>query len=222
MAARSWRYALACVTACFLLALSEARAGVVLITRGETICHLGDACPPAPPPAVPPAPPDRRDREANTPAPNRGVGYKYGYWGIFWIDLWTWGGEYCVYEGDRYRPISRGEAARLMGKPETELGTPLLYRVPLGWFIFAPLIVLLSSLIVLMAVKDLANRARFGPRMTLDEIRQERDPARMVQLLRYHLGWSPGKIAEELNRWGVRNRGLPWRMSDVERLIQGL
>jgi hypothetical protein len=42
----------------------------------------------------------------------------------------------------------------------------------------------------------------------------------MARLLRYHLGWSPGKIAAELNRWGIRNEGLPWRENDVPRAVR--
>ena len=70
------------------------------------------------------------------------MGYKYGYFGVFWIDLWTWGGEYCVYEGNRYRPIQPAEAALLVGKQQRELSTPPGYRFPLGWLILGPLIVI--------------------------------------------------------------------------------
>jgi hypothetical protein len=98
---------------------------VFLITRGDTITHIGDV-----------SPQNRQALEAGK------VGYKYSYWGVFWVDLWTWGGDYCVYEGERYRPIQRGEAARLLGKPESELGTPFLYKVPLGWLILGPLILI--------------------------------------------------------------------------------
>jgi hypothetical protein len=119
-----------CFAAAILLAYavfepSPARAGAVLITHGETISHLGDAVAP---------------NQQQLPATK--VGYKYGYWGVFWIDLWTWGGEYCLYEGQRFKPISRAEAARLLSRPESELGTPFLYKCPLGWLIFGPFIVL--------------------------------------------------------------------------------
>ena len=83
----------------------------------------------------------RIDRQQPLQLLNGQVGYKYGYWGVFWIDLWTHDGTYCLYEGDRYKPIEPAEAARLLGKSEGELSKPFLYRVPLGWFLFPPLLV---------------------------------------------------------------------------------
>jgi hypothetical protein len=72
-----------------------------------------------------------------------------------------------------------------------------------------------------IAVMRLVERARFGPRMTLEDALKEQEPARMVKLLRYHLGWSPGKITRELNCRNISNRGMPWCENDVERLVRG-
>jgi hypothetical protein len=59
-----------------LLSPSAASAkGIVLITWGETISHVGDASP-----------------QARQMLGTRQVGYKYGYFGVFWLDLWTHGG----------------------------------------------------------------------------------------------------------------------------------
>jgi hypothetical protein len=98
---------------------------VVLITSGDTITHVGDVS---------------AQKQENR-CPNK-VGYKWDYWGVFWIDLWTYGGTYCVYEGKGYQPIPPAEAARLLGRSENELSRPFLYRVPLGWLILGPLAVL--------------------------------------------------------------------------------
>lgn len=107
-----------------LLSPSEAK-GCVVTTWGDTISHVGEASPQA----------------KHKHASNR-VGYKYSYFGVFWIDLWTHGGTYCVYEGKSYNEIAPGEAALLLGKNDAEMSTPFLYRVPLGWIIFGPLIVI--------------------------------------------------------------------------------
>jgi hypothetical protein len=108
-------YALFCPTG--------AHAGGIVITSGEHITPIGDAAPSAKPMLG-----------------SAQVGYKYGYWGVFWIDLWTHGGTYCVFEGDRYKPISAANAAELLGKRESEIGPPLLYTVPLGWMLIVPVI----------------------------------------------------------------------------------
>jgi hypothetical protein len=126
MRARRWRPFVGCLAAFVLLSPAQASAkGIILITWGETISHVGNTSP-----------------QADPTHGSRQVGFKYGYFGVFWIDLWTHGGTYCVYEGKRYNPISSAEAARLLGKTESELSTPFLYRIPLGWLIIGPLIVL--------------------------------------------------------------------------------
>jgi hypothetical protein len=132
MATRCSSYAAATVLACAILSPSQARAGAVLVTWGDTISHLGDVTP-----------------EHRQVAGAAKVGYKSSYWGVFWIDLWTWGGTYCIYEERRYRPINRAEAARLTGKPESALGAPFLYHVPLGWLILGPLFALAMVRVVI-------------------------------------------------------------------------
>jgi len=125
MGTRYWRYGAAVLMAYAFLSPSKASAGAVLVTWGDTISHVGEV-----------SPQNRQNLGVNK------VGYKWGYWGVFWIDLWTHSGTYCVYEGKRYNPIQPAEAARLLGKSENELSTPFLYRVPLGWLIFGPLLVI--------------------------------------------------------------------------------
>jgi hypothetical protein len=118
-----WRYGAIALVGCALLSPAQARAGVILITWGDSISHVGDVSP------------------QNKPGlPVAKVGYKYGYWGVFWLDLWTHSGTYCVYEGNRYNALTPAEAARLLGKSESDLSTPFLYKVPLGWMIFGPLL----------------------------------------------------------------------------------
>lgn len=96
-----------------------------------------------------------------------------------------------------------------------------LLCAPEFWF-FLALAVLLLILAVFGAIRHAINRAGFGARMTLDEICKEEDPVRVARLLRYHLGWSPGKIAAELNRLGYTNYGLPWRESDARHIVGGI
>ncbi|MFO0969651.1 MAG: hypothetical protein U0793_29180 [Gemmataceae bacterium] len=146
MTTHFWRYGAVALLGYAFLSPSEASAGVVLVTWGDTISHIGDV------------PPQNRQNPGASKGQNlvaNRVGFKYGYWGMFWIDMWTHGGTYCVYEGDRYHPITEAEAARLLGKSVDELSTPFLYKVPLGWMIFGPLILLAAILgIINTAIQD--------------------------------------------------------------------
>lgn len=106
----------------------------------------------------------------------------------------------------------------------TVVGLPFAYFFA-SPFDFWKLIALFSLAAIgwsVFAVVTRADKARFGASMTLYEILKEQDPVRMVQLLRYHLGWSPSKIARELNQRGIRNYGLPWRESDVRRIMKSV
>lgn len=104
------------------------------------------------------------------------------------------------------------------------LGLPFMFVFTSPWrfWHFFGLLVLGVVCWLIVALAERVNTARFGARMTLDEIMREADQVRMVQLLRYHLGWSPDKIAAELNRLGVRNHGLPWREHEVREIVRGI
>lgn len=121
------RFAPALVLAAVALSPGQASAkrGIVLITTGETITHVGDV-----------------SGSSKLPANVNKVGYRYNYYGIFWIDFWTSDGTYCVYEGEQSRSITPSEAALLLGKKESDLSRPFLYRYPLGLLIVGGLAVL--------------------------------------------------------------------------------
>ena len=136
MTTRYCRFFTGALIAFALLLSSKVHAGI-LVTSGEKISHVGDPTP------------ENRNRE------NLGackIGFKYEYGGIFWIDFWTGNGTYCIYFEDRYRPIEAAEAARLLGKDEKDLGTPFLYRWPLGWLIFGPLFLLPIVVVLIVAL----------------------------------------------------------------------
>ena len=73
-----------------------------------------------------------------------------------------------------------------------------------------------------IAMAQFVNRARYDGRRTLEDILAEKDPIRMVRLLRCHLGWSPSKIAAEMNQREIFNCGLPWHEDDVSRIVKGI
>jgi hypothetical protein len=96
------------------------------------------------------------------------VGYKFSVVSLACFHLWTWGGTYCVYEHvvdkerltEKYRPISPAEAARLLGKNESELETPFWYRWPPGRM-------LLVAFAVFLGICGLLRVAGLLPRNTL-------------------------------------------------------
>ena len=102
-------------------------------------------------------------------------------------------------------------------------GLPVMYFfAPWRFWFYTGLTIMTVICGIVVALRQYADTARFGARMTLDEIINEEDPVRMAQLLRYHLGWSPEKIASELNHRKIRNHGLPWRLHDVEAAVKGI
>lgn len=118
---RAWG-AFAATLALSLLGTVPAHGGGKFL--GETVVHRGDG-----------------GHEAWLVGQSQDVGYKYDYLAFLWIDLWSWGGTYCVHQRfeHKYTPISQSEAARLLGKSEADLRPPFGYRYPPGLLIFGPI-----------------------------------------------------------------------------------
>jgi hypothetical protein len=128
---------LATVFLAVLMNPTPAHAKIVLITHGDTITKLGGI-----------ADNDIRMAFYENVQPIPSVGYHYSYAGVYWVDLWTWGGEYCLYTGDKqqtYEPISRDQAARFLGVTPDDLSKPFWYRFPPGLCILAGLALLLGA-----------------------------------------------------------------------------
>lgn len=88
---------------------AEAR-GVVIINTGDDIIELRAL-----------HPDDVRDTGFTK------LGYHYSRLGVFWLDLWRWGGEFVAYDSTRYAPLTAEELARLGGAK-----FPWAYRLPPG------------------------------------------------------------------------------------------
>jgi hypothetical protein len=102
----------------------------------------------------------------------RNVGFKFTVISLACFHLWTWGGTYCVYEPvvannrltEKYKAISRAEAARLLGKEESELTTPFWYRFPPG-------LLLIPVCFLFGLIYGIAHRAK-KPRPPVDSIKE--------------------------------------------------
>jgi hypothetical protein len=119
------------VAAGILCGAPEASAKIILITHGDTISHVGEISPNL-----------QAQVQQNLKKSGLKVGFHYSYFGVFWLDLWTWGGEYCVYDGQGYAPISPDQAAFFLGKSESDLSKPFNYKFPIGLDILAGLAVI--------------------------------------------------------------------------------
>ncbi len=107
MKTATWILALTIVLA--LGTPAEAR-GIVIINTGDDILYLKDL-----------QPDDARDTGFTK------LGYHYERFGVFWLDMWRWGGEFCVYNGDSYAPLTAEDLEMLGGAR-----LPFDYHVPPG------------------------------------------------------------------------------------------
>jgi hypothetical protein len=99
----------------------EAEAkGIMIVTYGEAVLHYADLAT------------EVRQALKDETGHDLQVGYLYSNFGVFWLDLWTWGGEYCLYEGDNVLRLTPEELAEVMKTTPDKLGKPLLYTFPLG------------------------------------------------------------------------------------------
>jgi hypothetical protein len=116
--------------AAFLMVICAARPaaakGFFLITHGDDIDHVHDIIPEA------------RAEIASEFGGEPAIGYKYSSFGLFYLDIWTWGGEYVVYAGDSYIDVESAgltdeDLAELAGVSSIDdLGKPWSYTFPPG------------------------------------------------------------------------------------------
>jgi hypothetical protein len=134
------------ILASLLLGAHEAQAkrGIVIITHGDAVSEIG---------------PVKKNDELLALFPllkDAKIGFHYNHFGIFWLDLWNWGGEYVIYNSAKEgEVITKEQAAMFLGVPESEIGTPLNYKAPYGLDI-------LIGLGLLRFVPRFARRNNFG------------------------------------------------------------
>lgn len=105
--------------ACLSLTPRRSEAKIpFLITYGDSISQLG------------PLPVDKKEILEKVTRPGAEVGYKYSYFGLFFLDLWTWGGEYCLFHEKSFWSLKPEQAAELLGVPVEKLPKPFFYRFP--------------------------------------------------------------------------------------------
>lgn len=137
---------------------AQAKRGIMIITTGTTHSELG----PVKKDYVSQLGPDER-REIES-AHYDTVGYQYSHFGIFWLDIWNWGGEYIVYNkvSENGGIVTPAQAALLMGIEERKLGKPFNYRMPYGLLLVVGL-VSLKFVPRMIAKKRQASQPQYQP-----------------------------------------------------------
>lgn len=97
---------------------AEAAKVPFLITTGDSITNIGQV------------PADAKPAIERLTQPGVEVGFVYSYFGLFWLDAWTWDGQYCLYQGKTIWKLTPLQAAKILGVAQDKLSTPLLYRFP--------------------------------------------------------------------------------------------
>ena len=92
---------------------AEAAPSIVIINTGDDIMYVREV----------PA----KALEAMPDLAGSRVGYHYGRFGVFWLDLWRWSGELVIYKDNTYEAIPP-DARELLGGDTV----PLAYHLPPG------------------------------------------------------------------------------------------
>ncbi|WP_372367615.1 hypothetical protein [Candidatus Uabimicrobium sp. HlEnr_7] len=102
----------------------------MLITYGDDIAKVADL-------------PEAYKQMA--PAPDAYIGYKYGQFGVFWLEIWTWSGEYCLYSESQntYWSLNEELVATLNKEIKGGLKVPSSYSYPPGLLIVIVIVVIL-------------------------------------------------------------------------------
>jgi len=121
----------ALVIAVFFTATPAHAKGFVLITHGDDISKVADI----PVQII-------EGVKQSTGSPNPAIGYKYGQFGVFFLNIWTWGGEYVVFDDDTdtYWDLGADGAAQMLGVGVGDLKKPLTYTFPPGLVIILVLV----------------------------------------------------------------------------------
>jgi hypothetical protein len=118
-----------CAMTVFKPAQADA-GGFILITYGDDISKVAD---------IPAA--QMEGVKQMTGAANPAIGYKYNQFGVFYLNIWTWGGDFVLYENDTYWDLGAAQAAQILGIAPDQLKKPLTYKIPPGLVLILILVI---------------------------------------------------------------------------------
>lgn len=107
---------------------AHARRGLAIISTGDKMFDIADATAESP---------------ARQQWSDAVVAYHCQHFGLFWVPLWTWDGQFVVYSDsiETYQDGTVEELAEITGVPADKFEKPFLYSFPLGLLIIALLVV---------------------------------------------------------------------------------
>lgn len=83
------------------------------------------------------------------------VGIKYNVFHIFFVNIWTWNGQYILYDDNGFAEPSAAEWTKLLGKGGTKkLSKPFFYRFPPGAIVLGVLILGFLGLMFLVKTDE--------------------------------------------------------------------
>lgn len=83
------------------------------------------------------------------------VAYHCQNFGVLWLPLWTWDGEFCVYSEaeEKYQPLEADQLALMAGVSEDQIKKPFFYTFPLG-------LVILGAIVGIVIVVKVVGRGK--------------------------------------------------------------
>ena len=112
----------------FLLPGSAEARGVVVFNHGEDIVDIGEVAE------------EHKESVRTEIGGDAKIGYIHNAFGVFWLNIWTWDGRYCLYLNDQYWEFEPEQAATLPGQPDRALRNPLLYTFPPGLLVLIAIV----------------------------------------------------------------------------------
>ncbi len=145
---RLYNQSLVPLVALFLVFAAQSPAkAIVLITHGDEISHVADV------------PSGTKEIVREQVGKNADVGFKYSHFGVFWLEIWTWSGEFCLYSGDEHWPLDNQQAAAILGVSEGDVARPWRYNFPPG-------------LIAVIVIGALAGVRKYFAKSQTDKIKE--------------------------------------------------
>ncbi|MBK7827715.1 hypothetical protein [Nannocystis sp.] len=102
---------------------AQAGKGIVLITSGDSVAHYADLTG------------EMKKMADEATGHDVQLGYKYSQFGLFWLELWTWDGEYVLFHDDTVWELTPDQAAEMLAVKVEDLGTPWRFKLPFGLMI---------------------------------------------------------------------------------------